>query len=239
LTDKIKINISSSKIVRLLGIIIIVLSAAHVIGQLTKYLTSHDFVFGLISEFNVDAESNVPTYFSSLMLLMASILLGIIAIYKNKTKGSFILHWSVLSIIFFILSLEEIVGFHERLSAILGRTRWEYTGYFHYAWTIPGLIVVCIFVALYFKFWMNLPQKTRLLFLISGLLYVGGAIGFELISGTYADMHGINNLASGMIAAVEELLEMSGCLCFIYTLFQYIEEHIQNIEICFADKENV
>jgi len=234
---KLMINIYSDKIVRFLGIVIVILTLAHMGGQLTKYLTNHDVVYGLIEKFNVDSESNIPTYFSSLMLLMISVFLGIIALFKNKTKDPFVIHWTLLSIIFFFMSLDEVAGFHEALSGFL-ETRWETSGYFNYPWVIPAMLFVLVFIIFFFKFWRNLPQKTRLLFLISGALYISGVIGIELISGKYAELHGEQNLIYNMIIMIEEFLEMAGCLCFIYTLLRYIEEHIQNIQICFIGKKN-
>jgi len=237
LTEKLIVKMNRRKIVRYLGVIIIILTIAHVSGQFIKLRTSDPIAHGLIAMFNVDLESNVPTYFSSLMLLIISVLLGIIAQYKNKTKGPYFIHWTLLSIAFLFLSLDEAAGFHEGISGSI-RTQWDASGYFQYPWVIPGIFLVLIFVILFFKFWLNLPQKTRMLFLVSGVIYISGAIGIELISGKYAYIHGEDNLVFNMIIMIEEFLEMSGCLCFIYALLRYIEEYIQNIQICFINKKN-
>ena len=69
---------------------------------------------------------------------------------------------------------------------------------------------------------LHLPAKTRFTFLAAAIIYLGGAIGFELIGGRYAELHGSHNLSYNMISTVEESLEMAGVIIFIRALLQYI-----------------
>jgi len=218
----------------MLGVMVVALTLLHLGGQLINSPSNSIVTHSIIEKFNVDMESNIPTYFSSLLLLIISMLLGIIAISKDTSERAHFNHWTALSIIFFLLSMDEIAGFHEGLSGFL-KTIWVTTGFLHYSWVVPGMAFVLIFLALFFKFWRDLPPKTRLLFLIAGVIYVSGAIGFELIGGNYAYLYGENNLTFHMIAMIEEFLEMSGCLCLIYALLKYAEEHAKHIEITFLE----
>ena len=73
---------------------------------------------------------------------------------------------------------------------------------------------------------MRLPDKTRLVFFMSGALYVGGAIGFELIEGCFVEQQRIDNLiyslTYSMLITVEESLEMGGVILFIWALLVYL-----------------
>jgi hypothetical protein len=88
-----------------------------------------------------------------------------------------------------------------------------------------------VFGLSYLKFLLHLPAKTRWRFVVAATLYLGGAIGMELIGGRYADLHGMENLAYSMTATVEESLEMAGVIVFIYTLLNYIADNYQEIRL--------
>jgi hypothetical protein len=67
-----------------------------------------------------------------------------------------------------------------------------------------------------------LPARTRRLFLAAGAIFVAGAIGVEAVSGMQASLHGEQNLTYHLVITVEELLEMTGIVIFIYALLDYI-----------------
>jgi hypothetical protein len=52
-------------------------------------------------------------------------------------------------------------------------------------------------------------------------IYLGGAIGIELIGSSHAELHGYENWAYSMIATLEESLEMTGLIVFIWALLKY------------------
>jgi hypothetical protein len=91
-------------------------------------------------------------------------------------------------------------------------------GIFYYAWVIPGIALVFFLGCYFYSFLLRLPTKTRLRFLISAILYLGGCIGFELIGGKYTELYGDQSLTYALITTVEESLEMSGLIVFIWEL---------------------
>ncbi|MCA1991662.1 MAG: hypothetical protein LDL41_06395 [Coleofasciculus sp. S288] len=48
----------------------------------------------------------------------------------------------------------------------------------------------------YWKFLAHLPAKMRRLFLLSGAIYIGGAIGVELAHGYYLNFYGFELLSA-------------------------------------------
>jgi hypothetical protein len=57
-------------------------------------------------------------------------------------------------------------------------------------WVIPYGIASAVLALLYFRFVWQLPRVTRARFIVAGLLFVGGALGFEMLSAIAADRSG-------------------------------------------------
>ena len=66
-------------------------------------------------------------------------------------------------------------------------------------------------------------------------IYIGGSIGFELIGGYYAELHGLKNLAYNMLTSTEESLEMAGIILFIWGLLTYIADSYKDVQFCFDE----
>jgi hypothetical protein len=76
------------------------------------------------------------------------------------------------------------------------------------------------------------------LFVLAAALYVGGALGTEMVEAVYVEAHGRGTLAREAICCVEELLEMLGVVVFAYALLDYLRKHVGTVEIGFADLAN-
>ena len=66
-----------------------------------------------------------------------------------------------------------------------------------------------------------------------------GAIGFELIGGLQADVHGSKNLTYALITTTEELLEMLGIALFIYALNQHINVRFDGLTFSISKNSQV
>lgn len=229
-----QISLNPLSIVRVLGAVAFLLVLASTGGQLTAYLTGHDHVYGLVRLFYFDAEQNIPTFFSTFLLLFAALLLAVITVLKRNRTASHVSHWAILSFGFLFMAADEAVSLHERLveptRKLLGGGK---LGVFYFAWVIPGIALVIVLALFFLRFLLRLPTKTRLTFLMAAILYIGGAIGFELIGGRYAELHGLQNLTYGMIATVEESLEMAGVIIFIWALLAYIADNHKEVRCRF------
>jgi len=83
------------------------------------------------------------------------------------------------------------------------------------------MIVVALFLLVYWKFIIDLNPTIRKLFLMAGAIYVGGAIGMEMIDGFYFDVYG-QDLTYELLTILEEVGEMLGIAIFIYALCYYL-----------------
>ncbi len=171
--------------------------------------------------FNLDGEMNVPAWYSSSTLLLCSILLGLIANHKMREGDGYSLHWVGLALIFVFLSLDEAIMVHERFNAPMGHLWGGTRGVFLFPWVIPYMIVVALFLLVYWKFIIDLNPTIRKLFLMAGAIYVGGAIGIEMITAFYVDVYG-RDLTYSLLATIEEVGEMLGIVIFIYALCYYL-----------------
>jgi len=224
------INIKPKKVVFILGFIIILLVFASVVVQLMKFAAGSKSLYGLASRFDLDGEGNIPNYFSSILLLFSAFLLAIIAAIKKKGNKPYAYHWVFLSIIFVHLSIDEMICIHESWIRSM-RIIFDAKGIFYFAWVIPGLVVVLVLAAFFYRFLFNLVLKSRLLFMIAAIVYVGGVLGCELIGGWYVFHFGKINFTYNMIAMIEEVLEMTGIVLFIYALLEYMQNEFKEIQV--------
>ena len=229
-----QISLNPSSIARVLGAVAFLLILASIGGQLTVYLTEHAHVYELVQLFYVDAEKNIPTGFSTLLLLFAALLLAVITVLKRRQTASHVSHWAILSFGFLFMAADEAWSFHERLIKPVRKLFGDGNlGVFYFAWVIPGIALVLVLALFFLRFLLRLPAKTRLTFLMAATLYIGGAIGFELIGGRYAELHGNRNLTYSMIVTVEESLEMAGVIIFIWALLVYIADNYKEVRFRF------
>lgn len=228
------ITLAPKRIFKLCLLVILILLVANVAGIIAKDHTHHPALLSLTWWFNFDAEKNIPSFFSTALLLGSSLLLFLIANFEKQLKNPYIL-WTALACIFLFLSMDEFLSIHERLISPV-RNSLNTTGFLHYAWVIPYGIAVIIFITIYLKFLFKLPKQTMVMFLISGAIFLTGAIGFEMLGARHDTLYGINNTTYQLLYTCEELLEMLGISTFIYTLLTYIMHTFDTIHIAIQNR---
>ena len=157
-------------------------------------------------------------------------MLAIIGYIKNSIDSRYSSYWKILSLIFLFICLDEACSIHEIFNSPM-RKLFNASGFFYFAWVIPAFIFLVIFFLGFWQFLKALPQKTRNLFIKAGTLYVGGALGIELIGGYYAAISAKNTITYFVLATLEESLEMLGIVVFIYALLSYIKLHIEQMKL--------
>lgn len=205
-------------------------------SQFIRYGLGHDYVYGLlpITEqlFHVDLEQNISTLFSVTLLLCSGFLLVLIALLNRQRQDADVSKWVILAGGFFYLATDEGWSLHERLiDPIRGLLGHGDLGIFYFAWIIPAMAGVALLGLLFLGFLSRLPSSTRWAFIIAGSLYLGGAIGIEMLGGRYAELHSFENLTYQLFAHLEESLEMAGVILFIHTLLRYLAEQYPEIRL--------
>lgn len=186
----------------------------------------HEFLIEIMmTAFYLDNESNVPTYINALLLFLPALLLAAIGAWKNLTKDKFRFQWIILALVFFVLSVDEIASFHERLIKPM-RAMFGSEGFFFFAWIIPGIAAVVLFGFAFLTFFLHLEKKFELLFFFSLAVYISGVIGGEMVSGYFAANLGQKNYTYAVVASLEESVEMLGCTLIIYSLLEYLKHYL-------------
>lgn len=218
------VYVTPFQILSILYWIIFSLSLISLILSFIKYVTppeTTNHINILMSFFYLDRESNIPTYFASTILLVAATLLAYIFLLKKLRRDKYRFYWALLSFTFLVLSIDEYMSFHELLTEPV-QEEVQLPSFFYYAWVIPGMILLAATGLLFLKFILHLNRHTRKQFLVAALLFVGGALGCELLSGTITVHYGKETFLYAAASHLEEILEMVGISYFIYSLLSYI-----------------
>lgn len=222
-------SLSPRKVTKfLLGFIVLLIIGNIIEREIVQWLNLTNGSEIIPHYFNFDRESNFPSLYSALTLGFCSYLLYIIATVKKLRQAQFTNYWKALSYIFLYMAVDEACAIHELLIPII-REAINARGILYFAWVVPALFLLVIFLLIFRRFIQNLPAKTRNMFILAGAIYVGGAIGMEMVGGYIADTWGFNTFAYGMAARIEELLEMLGILIFINQLLVYLQSQTTNI----------
>jgi hypothetical protein len=229
----IDITISPARAAVILAIAVAVLTSLHLVAMVLKYFVD-DFPLrdAFVDLFSTGREANIPTWYSSFALLLCAALLAVIAAAKKRSRAQFAGHWMALAAIFVYLALDEGSAIHEQAVGL--RSPLQVGGILHYSWVIPAGVLVLLFATVYRRFLGALPPLTRRHFLLAGALYVGGALGFELIGGQHAELYGVDNFVHRMITGAEEAVEMAAVVVFIYGLLYYIGSELKSVRVRIA-----
>src|ERR671938_701566 len=207
----------------LLAVFVPAIVLLNVANAIAVFLYHHRHHHGgrFFQEFSLDREANVPSWFSSALLLTAAAMLALVALDALGRKARWGRHWAGLSVVFVVLSLDETAEIHERIGSWL-RAHLSLHGPLHYAGVIP-MLALALFVGIaYVQFLVALPASTRLGILVSAAIYVSGAAGIEAISGWWAEGHGSKSTGLLVLSTFEENLEMIGTTLFILVVLAYL-----------------
>jgi hypothetical protein len=210
------------RIRRLLAWSLVLVAAAGLLVEIWHSLSHDPVVEVLLPFFSLSHEQNLPTWYSSCLLFSCALALGAIAAHVSETGGEWRRSWWALATIFAYLSLDEAAEIHEHLHGLV-HFEGVGSGLFYFSWVVPGAAVVAVFGVTYLRFLFALPPTTRNRFIVSGVIYVGGALLMELPLGLWANSHGTENLGYALIDHVEETLEMVGASLFLLSLLAHLQ----------------
>ncbi len=211
-----------------LAVMIVLLTIAHLIFQSVRYHLGIESFYGLVQLFDMGEEANLPTYFSSMQLLLASLLLFVVGMLRRQARDHYAPHWLWLSLIFLLLSMDEMSEIHEMtIRPIRDLAPGLVTGVFYWAWVIPAMALVVVVSASYARFvFRYLPPYLRRATLLGAAVFVGGAVGVEMPEAAFVEINGMDNYTYALFVAVEEAMEMVGILIFLAGVLRYMEREL-------------
>lgn len=180
--------------------------------------------------FNLGYEVNLPTWYSTMLLLTCALLLFVIYRAESQRDAPFRRHWAGLAAIFLYISMDEAVIIHEMLNGPL-RDAFDLGGVLYFAWVLPVGVFLLLFFLTYLRFLLWLPRRSAWLFFAAGSVYAMGAMGTELpVSLWYAHFGG-SNLIYGLMNAIQESMEIIGASIFCFALFAYLGERVGRLRL--------
>lgn len=171
--------------------------------------------------FMFDVEANFATLFNFLLLVGISATAALLAVRAFDVGDRWRYHWAGLAALLLLMAYDEAALMHEMLSPYAKRFIAA-EGFLYFAWVVPGAIFVLGIGLTYLRFVLVLPRRVAMLTFLGGALYVGGALGMEVLGARLAWEGGYKTLEYQLIATTEESLEMLGLIAFGYGLLRLL-----------------
>jgi len=199
---------------RWLGIGVGIVSGLGLAIELAHTATHSELIDTLLPRLSLSFEGNLPTWFSSSLLLACAIAAGSIA--RVAAGAPWRRHWWALAIGFGYASLDEAAELHEQLGGHL-----DLGGALYFDWVVPAIAILALLAAVFLPFVRALPSPVRRRLVVAGVIYVGGALVMELPLGWWTERAGPDSFGYAMIDWVEETLEMIGASLGLIALVEH------------------
>lgn len=160
--------------------------------------------------FTLNSEHNLSSWFSSSLLAAGAYLTAWIAILDSERRNSWFLHAAVM----LACSVDESVSFHEALISIFRDLR-EISPFLYFPWVAFGLAFCCIYGVFILRLLSTLEASHIRRFVLSGIVFLLGVLGFEMIGGYLAATYGEQSTAYIVSICIEESLETIGALLYL------------------------
>lgn len=221
----------TNKIIVSLVVAWLTLWLANAIQDITIWLTGTSAKIWVL---DLDFEESFYTWFSTVMLSAAAFICFFLSLKDHGQTKNVKTQWRILGSLFFLLSADEMLSFHERISGMLS-TSFTTSGMFEFAWVIPALIIIPIFLFLFFPFIRHLHTHVSYTIIIAGAIFVFGAVGMEMIAGIFISENNSQDdvFTSPMyrfLVNIEEGLEVLGVIVFIKALLMQAEIYFPEIQ---------
>lgn len=221
----------TNKIIVSLVVAWLTLWLANAIQDITIWLTGTSAKIWVL---DLDFEESFYTWFSTVMLSAAAFMCFFLSLKDHGQTKNVKTQWRILGSLFFLLSADETLSFHERISGMLS-TSFTTSGMFEFAWVIPALIIIPIFLFLFFPFIRHLHTHVSYTIIIAGAIFVFGAVGMEMIAGIFISENNSQDdvFTSPMyrfLVNIEEGLEVLGVIVFIKALLMQAEIYFPEIQ---------
>lgn len=188
-------------------------------------------IASFLKRFDLGHEPSIPAFYSASVMLITGIFLLFVAQVDRQRKKPH-RFWYLLSVLFVALSIDEAALFHEMADSAMSMLNLN--RYLYFSWVVPGTIFAAIVGIGSLRFLLTLPPRTYRWMIASGIVFVTGAVGMELIAGVIfsnsaSEEEAIRSVAHVVVQAIEEGLEMVGIAMFLTCLFDYV--HRAGIQI--------
>lgn len=167
----------------------------------------------------LDSETSVPTWLSTMLMATSAALCWV---ESRVTDASQRRRWALLGLGFFVLSIDEVTGFHESASAPLRALHLQ--GALFYGWVLPAIVLVTVAAIYFYPLLPTIPREVRVRILLAGGLFVAGAVGLEMVGGVLVGRGMRGGWPYFLLSTVEEMVEITSVFLFVDTMAMWFAE---------------
>ncbi len=215
------ISINRTPAVRTLIVISGILIGLNLLTIVSTYVFGYGRIYGLIPLLSLDKENNIPTTYAFILLVISGLLFLLIANIKRLERDASARKFRFLGFLFLYIAVDEISSLHELLTEPL-KDLWHFEGIFYHAWIVVVIPLLVLLTVYLWRFYFALPKEFRIRLAAAAVIFLSGALGFEILEGLYASNHGRLNAVNALLATVEESLELFGVIILIDSLLRFI-----------------
>lgn len=164
--------------------------------------------------FDVSSERNVPTAWSTLLLLGSAVTATLLWLRGRRTDVASA-GWLLVAATTSFLALDESLELHERLGSVGSAVVDDRL---HFAWVVPGAALTCAVGLLLLHRLRSQPLEVRRRLVVAGAVYLSGALALETLSGAVLRAYGGGGRAYAVVTSAEEGLEMTGASLLLAAL---------------------
>jgi hypothetical protein len=183
-----RIEIDPDQVFRWHGLVILALVLAHLAVSWVHIEAGRDHLLGLTARLQLFTEASIPAFFSAVMLVAAAGIAAVLSRIEGGRAARDGRAWIFITGLLLFMAVDEASSIHEIVNH-LGRRRAE-DGFLYYLWVIPfgGVALACIAILL--PFWWRLPASTKWWLAAAAALFIGCAIGLELVEASLVAVAG-------------------------------------------------
>jgi hypothetical protein len=202
------------------------LAAGHLVFTAVDRGLGTDALWGL----SLSSESGIGTWASALLLAAVA---GVCFCCGAVAEGSQRRGFRILGAAVLMLSIDEVAAQHEHVGRAL-RESLDLSGFFYYAWMVPALVIVVVFLVWQWRFFRSLEPALQQRLLLAAALYVGGAVGLEFIESKLMSDAGEASLVYDLLVLVEETLELVAAAVVLVTLADHLARRAPRWSLVFG-----
>jgi hypothetical protein len=135
------------------------------------------------------------------------------------------------------LAFDEGTTFHEHIGSLtedwLTPVGWiAPTGYLYFMWVAPYGALVMLLAGLYAPFLDALPSRTRWGLVLSAVIFLGGAMGVEMISASVYEQKAVRySVLYAVLYSIEEFMEMLGVALLNFFMLDYLKTRVPDLAL--------
>lgn len=201
-----------------LAAIAVLLVSIKVLGQMTSYSELREPRFAWL----VAADQlKLVIRYQTLLLAICAILALRISLKEHKINNPFVFQWALMAFIFTALGIAKVTALLQQAMGLV-RSVDERIGL---PLTMPAIAIALLAVLAlpYWKFLKKLQPQLRKSLIAGGIVYFGGGVLMEALSEFMWNLGGSESLPYIAVSAIEELLEMGGCIIVAAALLSHIQ----------------